>query len=182
MTRRLNTLAALGLIGLLVTVVVALPLSPSPAPPPAPAAGDSVLDRELRRGAQLEEDDCLVLRSLRAKEQVTEAVIRRRFGLLEGAAALRALDATRPAHLRRACGGYRAGSEEEQYCRRMVDWVSAALNSRGADPSRALELEAELQDLLRRPDPLRLPDVSLERCVSLELHSVPAGVADGPGG
>ena len=64
----------------------------------------------------------------------------------------------------------------------MLGRVSAELQSRGADPSRAPELEAELQDLLHRPDPLRLPVVSPEWAVSLELHPVPAGVPDGPGG
>jgi hypothetical protein len=179
MTRRLKTLAALGLPGLLLAGVLSLQcVSPDPAPVTGGEGG--AIDQESRRSARLEEDRHFLVWSTAAKDQVTVAVVRRRLGLLEGAAALRAIDAVRPARLRTVCvAGVPARSEEERYCRSMIDWVVGEVRCRGADPARPLELAAELEDLLSRPDALRLPDVSLDRCLPPELLPAPSEAGRG---
>src|SRR5262249_41569348 len=115
MTRRLKTLAAVSLPGLLLAGVVSLQwVSPDPAPVTGGEGG--AIDQESRRSARLEEDRRFLVWSTAAKDQVTVAVTRRRLGLLEGAAALRAIDAVRPARLRTLClVGVPGRSEEERY-------------------------------------------------------------------
>jgi hypothetical protein len=185
MTRRFKTLAALGLPGLLLAGSLYLGRTPPSAPPPGPAVtdpGEGTLAHELRRGARLDGDRPILLWTSSAKRWVAGEVAGRRLGLLEGAAALRAIDARRPAHLRLVVwGGCPGCPEDEGYCRSMLGWVQGEATVGKADPARVAELEAELGGRLDGPAPLRLPDVSLERCLPAELLPVPSAPA-GPAG
>ena len=172
MTRRLKTLVALGLPPLL--LAGALSLQRTSVPPGDAGAGQEAPGDELRRDARLEDDRRFLLWAAAAKGHVTGAVIRRRLGLLEGAAALRAIDGYRPARLGPSLWeGLPGGSEEERYCRSLLGWVRGELQGQDADPSRATELEAELAERLNRPWPLRLPDVALDDCLPAALLPVP---------
>jgi hypothetical protein len=174
MTRRLKTLAALGLPGLLLAGAVSLQRT---YPAGGTGAGERDPGEELRRGAQLDEDRRFLLWANAAKAHVTAAVIRRRLGLLGGAAALHAIDAHRPAGLGPVqWDGLSGGSEEERYCQSLLGWVR---QDRDADPARVAELEAELAEHLSRPEPMRLPDVALDSSPPAALR--PAPDADEPG-
>jgi hypothetical protein len=173
MTRRVKVLAALGLPGLLLAGSLCLERTASR---PAPSgAGGGALERELARGARLDEDRRYLTWSTAAKSRVAGEVIQRRLGLLEGAAVLRAIDTRKPARLRPVvCGSDLGRSEEECYARSMLEWVWGQLGRFGGDSGRFAELEAELGEGLDRPGPLRLPDVSLDRCLPPDLLPVPA--------
>jgi hypothetical protein len=182
MTHRIKILAALGLPGLLLAGTLYLERTSPSTPPPDPAAtgsGDWTLGQEFRRSAQLEEDGRILPWSTAAKRRIAGEVAGRRLGLLEGAAALRAIDARRPAHMRYPVyGDYPGCPEDECYCQRMIGWVGGELTVGKADPARVAELEAELAGRLDGPEPLRLPDVSLERCLPTDLLPAP-GVPPG---
>ena len=170
MTRRVKALAAIGLMGLLLAGVGYLQRTSSPAPRPASGAGETTLDPQAQRGAQLDEDLAVLRWSNMAKSRITEAVARRRLGLVEGAAALRAIDGSKPARLRPVFpADFPGRSEEERYCWSMLLWVQGKLQNRDADPVRVAELEAEVGEILNRPVPLQLPDAALDRCLPPDL-------------
>ena len=172
MTRRLKTLATLGLPALLLAGAVSLHRA-------SPPAGEGPLDAEAQRGARLDEDRRFLLWENAAKLHVAREVIRGRLGLLEGAAALRALDGYRPARLGPVYwGGLSGRCEEECYCRSLVGWARGLRPGRDADPARVAELEAELHVRLERPGPLRLPDVALDGCLPPDLLPPPDGDRD----
>jgi hypothetical protein len=176
MTRRFKTLAALGLVGLLLAGSLWLErTSPSAPGPAASDADEGTLAQERRRGARLDGDRSFLLWSSTAKRWVAGEVAGRRLGLLEGAAALRAIDARRPAHLQSVVGY--GCPEDESYCRSVLGWIQGEVTVGKADPVRVAELEAELGGRLDGPAPLRLPDVSLERCLPADLLPVPASPA-----
>lgn len=150
MTRRLKTLVALGLPALL--LAGALSLQRTSPPPGGAGAGEEAPGDELWRGARLEDDRRFLLWENAAKLHVAREVIRRRLGLLEAAAALRAIDGYRPARLGPLSrDGPSGGSEEEYYCRSLLLWVRGELQGQDADPSRATELEVELAERRNRP-------------------------------
>jgi hypothetical protein len=175
MTERFKAIAAIGLTGLLLAGVGYFQRSSSPASRPASWAGERTLDPEARRGAQLDKDGAVLLWSMTAKGRIAEAVARRRLGLVEGAAALRAIDGSRPARLRPGVPADHQGlSEDERYCRSMLVWVRGKLQDGVGDPVRVTELGAELGEFLNRPGPLRLPDVALDRCLPPDLLPAPS--------
>ena len=180
MTRRTSILAALGLPGLLLAGSLWLERrSPPPTAAGGPGAGPRLLEREQRRSALLEEDRHVLIWSSAAKRWVAGTVIRRRLGLREGAAVLRAIDARRPARLRPDLPDAYLGSRDpEGYCRSMLGWVRGELGPGGGDPARVADLEAELAQSLALPGPLRLPDVSLDQCLPPDLLPVPAAPQD----
>ena len=172
MTRRLKTLVALGLPALL--LAGALSLQRTSAPRGGAGAGEEAPVDELRRSARLEDDRRFLLWENAAKLHVAREVIRRRLGLREGAAVLRAIDARRPARLRVSLPDrYPGRSDGERYCRSMLVWVRGDLGLSGGDPARIPELEAELAESLDPPGPLRLPDVALDDCLPAALLPVP---------
>jgi hypothetical protein len=176
MTRRLKTLVSLGLPGLLLAGAVSLERT---SPPASVGAGQGPPDLEAHRGARLDKDRRFLLWENAAKIHVAREVIRGRLGLLEGAAALRALDGYRPARLGPLYRDGQSGrSEEECYCRTLLGWARGVGPGRGTDAARVAELEAELRERLKRPGPLRLPDVALDGCLPPDLLPPPDGDRD----
>ena len=173
MSRRFKTAVGAGLLALLLAGTLSLqPTSPIPGPsgPDDTDAGPGNLDGDGRVAAPAPEV-CLALdRCSRAKYRIAELVVQRCLGLLDGAAALCAIDAYRPASLHFVMRGIYPGcSEEEAYCRAMINWAASVARDENADPALVAELEAELSKRLNGPDALRLPDVALEQYLPPDL-------------
>jgi hypothetical protein len=183
MSPRVKTVVAAGLPVLLLAGSLYLQRTPPASGPPAPedsGADAETLDDAVRRGARLEEDRRTVIRFLRAKKRIADLVARRRLGLREGAAAFRALDATRPERLRVPIlfgGVYPGCSDEEAYCRCLIRWVRAVVRGWHADSAVVEELDAELSEGLNGPEPLRLLAVDLEQYLPPDLVPGPPGDA-----
>jgi hypothetical protein len=178
MSPRAKTAAAAGLPALLLAGTLYLERTPSATVPAGPGADAETLSDAARRGAQLDEDLRAVTRVNRAKKRIAELVARRCLGLREGAAAFRALDASRPARLRvpiRSRDNDPDCSDEEAYCRCLIHWVGEIVREGHGDPALVDELDTELAEGLNRPEPLRLPAVSLEQYLPPDLLPVPSG-------
>jgi hypothetical protein len=117
------------------------------------------LEAERVRLAALDGAGADVLRRLDARQQVADAVIDGRLGLLEAAARFRDLtpadEATR--HCLQAV--YPGVSDNERFCRAVIGWVRGTVRERAPAEAhrRAARLEAELEGYLRRDGRVALP-------------------------
>jgi hypothetical protein len=173
MSLRVKTALAAALPAVLLAVTISLQHTPSPSSPAGARPGADGLDDAARRSAQLDEDLRAVTRVIRAKKQIAEFVARRRLGLLEGAGAFRALDATRPAPLRvpaRLRDSHPDCSDEEAYCRCLITWVGGL-----GDRTIVEELEAQLNERLKDAALLRLPAIDLGQYLPPDLLPGPPG-------
>ena len=176
MSVRLKTVGSAGLLGLLLAGTLSLQGTRPDSCPRGP--GEEVL----RPDGRAAEEFRTLAQSRRAKNRIAELVARRRLGLLEGAAALRAVDAAWPAHGRVPIGRqYSDRTEEEAYCRAVISWVGPILADWQTDSTRVEELEAELSRRLNGPEPLRLPEVDLARYLPPDLLP-PAEAPHAPAG
>ena len=164
MSVRLKTVWSAGFLTLLLAGILSVDGTRPDSYPPG--AGEEFLRPDGREGEELR----TLAQTMRAKNRIAEQVARRRFGLLEGAAALRAVDAAWPGRGRARVGRqYPDCSEEEAYCRAMICWVGPILADWQTDSTLAEELNAELSRRLNGPEPLRLPEVDLARYLPPDL-------------
>jgi hypothetical protein len=167
-------LCVLGLVGLVYLVWIFLV---------AWNLGDlASLARVFREEASRERDLEALIRLLgvyaEAKDQVAREVAAGQLSLVEGAARFRALcletPGFDPALFRRFHGG---NSDEECYCRALIDWVRRVLADDPAQAQKvASRLEAELQELVRNGIPSFPPQMACGLCRHfLGLFRLPTG-------
>jgi hypothetical protein len=119
------------------------------------------LEQQKRRSDELDEKTRGVLWRLKRKERILQRHLAGKLTLLETAAHFRALDQGSPDfNWERFCAGNPGDSDEERFCRAVIERVRAALAGQGAtaDHKQAERLEAELREHLRHGSP-RLPAV-----------------------
>jgi hypothetical protein len=114
----------------------------------ADARGDDPIDEQIQ-AAQ---------RRTAAKSEVAGEALEGRWTLLEAAARFRDLDAAAPEGYRRAWRSLVEGAtDEERYCRQVLDYSATVARDRSDDPAALDRLRAQLEAALSRGD-LRLPD------------------------
>jgi hypothetical protein len=113
-------------------------------------AAQAKVESELRRGDDLDVQLAEAHQRLGAKQEVVSDVIAGRLDLPEAAARFR--DVTPPDALRYLRTSYAGASDDERFCRAVIQWVHATLRARSrAEADRtAARLEAELQERLGR--------------------------------
>jgi hypothetical protein len=118
------------------------------------------LDREARRASRLEASWADLCDRIETRARVVAEVSAGRLSLFEAAVRFRALDLqvlepdVNTIMLRRQFAGE---SDGERYCRKVIDYIRGAEETRGEPTPVARRLEAELTEHLRRHGTVRLP-------------------------
>jgi hypothetical protein len=116
-----------------------------------------LLHQQRLEAEKLETEDAAVLNWALTKQQVAVAVAEGRLGLLEAATWFRDLDARAPNVAQKRASCFPGASEDERYCRQVVDHVQNLLESLHQDSTPTVDcLKAELEGRLKDGS-LRLP-------------------------
>lgn len=120
---------------------------------------ESRLEAEGQRLTDLEESNDEVLRRIDDKQEVVDALLGGRLGLLEAAARFRDLTPAEGPPRRYLRMAYPGASDDERFCRAVIGWVNGAVASRGSGPTarQVARLEGELRQRLRRDGQVALP-------------------------
>jgi hypothetical protein len=126
------------------------------------AEPDVLDERERRRGERLNAQLAEIYRRSRAANQVFAELRRGRLSLWEAAARYRVIDcrSADPArHVRLLRLLFPGASDAERYCRLIIASVRNDEGDPAANARAARRLEGKLEDRLRRPGGVRLPEV-----------------------
>jgi hypothetical protein len=118
-----------------------------------------------QRQATLEEERAVILQRSAVRRQVVAGLEGGRLGLLEAAAQFRDVDVATPDCLHFVRIAYPGNSDEERFCRQVICWARSEVKLRSPKEADRLaaQLEADLQEHLRRDGGVRLPESCRQR-------------------